>query len=331
MILPKLRRFHLFWLLMPLLLWWALKDIDWSAVWAALSRLALWQIVILVSINIVVLFFFSIGWWLILRTQGWPIPLWRLTAYRVAAFGVSYFTPGPQFGGEPLQVFLLQRNHGLPGSSAVAAIALDRVLEVLINFLILAVGIILIGQWNLWPGSQGVALTGVGALSILIITWGWFTWHGHLPLTRLLKRFPLKPEYFLRAITLVEDSERRVAEFCQTNPKIILAVVLLSLFNWLLVLIEYWLGMYFLGLALSPQQLITAVTINRLAFLAPLPGGLGALEGSQVLAMTVLGLDPAIGVSEGLIIRARDVLTGLIGLWLGWRMSKEDSMKLSSK
>jgi len=35
--------------------------------------------------------------------------------------------------------------------------------------------------------------------------------------------------------------------------------------------------------------------------------------------MTLLGLDPALGVTQSLVIRARDVLVGGLGLWWGGR------------
>ena len=49
----------------------------------------------------------------------------------------------------------------------------------------------------------------------------------------------------------------------------------------------------------------------------PLPGGLGTVEAAQMLALTQLGFDPAIGLSASLLIRGRDVLLGLAGLWWG--------------
>ena len=87
--------------------------------------------------------------------------------------------------------------------------------------------------------------------------------------------------------------------------------------SWLLMVFEYWLALHFLGATLTPAQTIIALTAARVAILFPLPGGLGALEASQVLAMQLLGLEPAIGLSLSLLIRARDVTLGGIGLWWG--------------
>ena len=70
-----------------------------------------------------------------------------------------------------------------------------------------------------------------------------------------------------------------------------------------------------LGLNLTPVQTISVLTAARIAYLLPLPAGLGTLEASQVLALGALGLNPALGISLSLLIRARDVALGGFGLW----------------
>ncbi len=87
---------------------------------------------------------------------------------------------------------------------------------------------------------------------------------------------------------------------------------------------EYWLMIRFLGVSLSLMQLVTALTAVRIAFLLFLPSGLGVLEASQMLAFTALGLNPAVGLSASLLIRARDSLLGGFGLWWGSKRATSD-------
>lgn len=82
---------------------------------------------------------------------------------------------------------------------------------------------------------------------------------------------------------------------------------------------EYWLTLWFSGGNFNLAQVVSALTAARLAYLLPIPAGLGTLETSQVLAMQALGADPAIGLAASLLIRARDISLGLLGLWLGSR------------
>lgn len=314
----------LLWLGAPLLVWWALKDIHWADVWTAVTRLGPWQIAVLAAVNAVTVLNFSGMWWLILRAQGYRIPYLTLVGYRLASFGVSYFTLGPQFGGEPLQVYLLVRNHAVPGPAAAAATALDKLLELAVNFLFLATGILLVGQWSLLPGfTVGGSLLAVTTLLALMAAFLAAVYSGRLPVTRLLQAIPVQAMRYRRLLAAVEESEQHVARFCREHPVTLAAALGVAAITWGLMVWEYWIGMYFLGLPLSGQQLIVALTLNRIAFLAPLPGGLGALEGSQVLAMSVLGLNPATGLSHGLIIRARDVTVGLAGLCVGWQAGRK--------
>jgi uncharacterized protein (TIRG00374 family) len=316
----RLHPAHLLWLFAPLLLWLALRDIDFASVLAALGRLGAWQIAALVILNALTLLSFSGRWWIILRAQGHPIPYFTLAGYRTAAFGVSYFTPGPQFGGEPLQVYLLQRNHNVPGPTAAAATAIDKALELLVNFAFLGFGLLVIVQQNVVPGLANGNVVG-GMLVVLALPPGFLAtaWLGWSPLTRLMRLLPIRSPRYQRACEAARESESQVTLFCRQQPASLLWALAFSMLSWGLILIEYWLSMSFLGLPLTPLQLAVALTINRLAFLAPLPGGLGALESSQVLAMTALGLPPAVGLTQSLIIRARDVAVGGLGLWWGGR------------
>jgi uncharacterized membrane protein YbhN (UPF0104 family) len=51
-----------------------------------------------------------------------------------------------------------------------------------------------------------------------------------------------------------------------------------------------------------------------MAFLMPLPGGLGALEASQVFIFGRFGIRNAIAISLVLLMRGRDLLIGGLGL-----------------
>ncbi|MCA9973722.1 MAG: flippase-like domain-containing protein, partial [Anaerolineales bacterium] len=124
-------------------------------------------------------------------------------------------------------------------------------------------------------------------------------------------------------------AEAEAAHFCRRAPGTLLAALAVSALSWLLMVLEFWLMLRFLGLPLTPVQAVAVLTAARIAFLLPAPGGLGTLEASQVLALTWLGMSPAAGVAASLLIRARDVSLGLLGLWWGgwrWRRRRETAV-----
>lgn len=325
-----LRPRHGLWLAVAALLGWVLYIVAPGEVWAVLGKLGLWQILTLAVANGVVLLSMSGRWWLILRTQGYAVPYLPLVGYRLAGFGVSYFTPGPQFGGEPLQVYLIRRHHNVPGSTAIAAVTLDKLLELLVNFSFLVGGTVWILRRQLLPGSAtpSILLFVLGLMAAPVLALG-LLGTGRLPFSILLgsmERFnAARPRLeaarwirpFWRTAQAIRGSEQQVADLCRRQPLALLQALLVSLLTWGLLIAEYWLSLYFLGTTLTFDQTIVALTAARLAILLPLPGGLGALEASQVLAMGVLGLPPALGLSLSFLIRARDVLLGSIGLCWG--------------
>jgi uncharacterized protein (TIRG00374 family) len=325
---PRLR--YLLWLVVPLLFLWVLRSVPLEDSWTVLARIGLTQILILIVANVLVSLTLSGRWWLILRAQGHPISYLTVAGYRLAAFGVSYFTPGPQFGGEVIQVHLVQRRHQVARSTAISAVTLDKSLELLVNFAFLAGGIACILLWQVFPGveaSQAIILPLL--LLALPIGFLWAIWGGRHPVSGPLK---VIVGFFSRQKLLedvpwlsgqrevyraIQDSEEEATRFCQESPLTLMQALLISLVSWVAILVEFWLMLRVLGLNLTPIQVISTLTAARIAILLPLPGGLGTLEASQVLALGAFGLNPAAGISLSLLIRVRDVALGGLGLWWG--------------
>jgi uncharacterized membrane protein YbhN (UPF0104 family) len=115
---------------------------------------------------------------------------------------------------------------------------------------------------------------------------------------------------------LMTVAERMAASFTRRRPGALLLALGFSTLAWAGMAAEYFLMASFLKADLSFEQTLAALTAALLAFLMPLPGGLGALEASQVYALQAMGYAPAVGISIALIMRGRDILNGVIGLLL---------------
>ena len=170
-----------------------LRRVPLDQVGAALRGLALWQIVVLLALNALIVLSFSGRWWLILRALGQRVPYLRLSAHRLGAFGVSYFTPGTQFGGEPLQVYLIDEGHAVPLAIAITSVTLDKTIELLVNFSFLVAGVIslLLAQGTILPVIlPGLAAHGALAFSALLlalpIAFLAAVWGGARPVGRLV-------------------------------------------------------------------------------------------------------------------------------------------------
>ena len=314
------------WLIGIALFVWVLRTVSLTEVWQVLQQLRLWEIAVLVVVNAAVLVAITGRWWLLLVGLGYRVPFGRLFTYRLAVFGLSYFTPGPHVGGEPLQVLLVEQEHQVPRPHALAAVSLDKSIEIAINFAILLLGIALILHWELFDQRLGRQVFGMAAFFFLLpLFYLGAAAAGRAPLAAAvqpLSRFqPLDrwSETISAAGKAIEISERQISLFIRRSPGTLALALMATLVSWVAMIGEYWLMVYFLGVRLTLPELVTTLTAARIAILLFLPAGLGALEFSQAFAFGALGLNPAVGTSVSLLIRVRDTLLGALGLWLGSR------------
>ena len=328
----KLKRYAwLFWLALPLMLWWALGEVSLSKLWETLSDLRLWQVIVLLVFNLGIVSLFSLRGWIILRSLGYQLPYLRVARYRLASFAVSYFTPGPQFGGESLYVYWLRSHHQVPGSSALAAVSMDKIIELLANFSFLVIGLGVVLWARLLPGLHLQSVMPI-TLALVVLPAGYLAvlWGGRKPLARLARWSALLRSpggKATRIFGFIQAAEGQMVDFCRQKPLAFGLTVLLAFVVWGVSIGEYWLSARFLGLELSAAQVIAALTAARLAFLLPMPGGLGALEVGQALAFQAMGFDPVFGLSISLLIRARDITFGLTGLFLGALAARQQAIQ----
>lgn len=321
-------------LLALLLFWWTLRAIQLNDLRQLFQQLTLSNLAILVLANLVVLITLCGRWWLFLAGAGYPIAFWRLLAYRTAAFAVSYFTPGPHMGGEPLQVYLVSKRHGVPTAVAIATVTLDKLLEMVSNLLVLGAGLAFVLQQSILVNTLspkalylafGLVLLPLPALAALyygrhaLVHWV-ATPHRRKGRPRDAAAISTRLEGWLQTIA---QSEAQISALWRNTPQIFLAACLVSVLSWGALVGEFWYMTHTLGLGLSLRGAVTFLLAMRVAMLLPLPAGLGALEASLTMAAAALGLPPVAGLGLSLLIRLRDVSLGVIGLWLGggalWR------------
>lgn len=304
------------WLVGVVLLAVIVRSVSLAEVAAILRQLRLWQVGALLLLNGAVLATITGRWWILLRGLGHRVPIAPLFAYRLAAFGLSYFTPGPHVGGEMIQVFMVEREQGVPRGDALAAVILDKAIEFSINLMFLLLGIAAILQWRIVPRETGQQAIGLAAALLLVpVVYLAATALGHYPATRMAWELARRRPRFNGMAATIDESETQVGRYFRRQPLAFGAAIAITLFGWAVLIAEYWLMIRFLGVSLSLPQLVGALTAARLSILMFLPAGLGALEAGQAAAFALLGLDPAVGISAALLIRLRDTTLGLLGLW----------------
>lgn len=303
------------------LLYFALRNAPFAEIWSALANLKLWQIALILLINAFVIVCMTARWWIIVHAENPSVPFSPMIRYRLSVFGLSYFTPGPQVGGEPLQIIYLQRNHGITFARATSAVIMDKLLEFLVNFVLIGVGAWAIVRVGLLAGSGvrlNLSLIGLGALLILPLVYIILLYNGIRPIANILHSKPFIQKKS-KATRLFVVAEQMASIFCRRHVRAMFLAIFFSFAAIAGIAVEYYLMVSFLGMKIDAVQIFAALTAMQIAFLMPLPGGLGALEASQVFALGAFGQPASAAISLTLLMRARDILNGGIGLLLAGR------------
>jgi CDP-diacylglycerol---glycerol-3-phosphate 3-phosphatidyltransferase len=311
------------------LLYWAWRDVSLGAVVSALGRWGWSQWLLFAVLNLFILGAMCWRWSFILRQMGHPVGFAALIRCRMGANVLSYITPGPQFGGEPFQVYCLVTHHQVPAEAASASVAVDRLIELMGTLLFLSFGGIVV----LPPLVQNSAamLTVVAVMAGVVLVIGILLYAlatGGAPFSRLIGRAAQFVGWQKGVPNLVAFLQ---AGECQASgiltDRLCGWYALGGLLQWLGFLAELWMIYAFTGTSLGAYALLTVAVAARLAFLLPLPGGLGALEASQMLALTSLGGDPAMAAAACGIMRVRDLVVISAGAGLALRRRQSSQAK----
>jgi uncharacterized protein (TIRG00374 family) len=325
-------RFFAIYFVLIVLLYFALRNVPLGEIWGTLRQLRPWQVAVLFGLNLFIYALITLRWWIIVRAENQRVAYFPLLLVRIAVFGVSYFTFGPHVGGEPLQVFYLQRKHKLTFTHATASVILDKLLELLANFFLLAVGLTAVFQAGILSTNGSNSWLSLSGLVILCL---WPPVHILLlykrkyPVSAILRGLPfIKKDS--KVVRFIAASERLAGTFCRRHLFSLLLAIATSLFAAVGMVSEFALIANFLDIRLTFWQTIAAWTAGWLSLLAPLPGGLGALEASQVFALGLFGVSAASAIGITLMMRGRDLLIGGLGLFLAGKsinVSSEDKLK----
>ena len=304
-----------------------LTQSDWRAITeqlrgVPLSELAFWGL-----LNALVLVLMTARWRVLLEGLGADVPLTRLALHRLAGFGVSFLTPGPQFGGEPLQVLLLTRREGVPNGTAVSSVALDKMLDLVSSFAFLAIALGFLSERSLIHVDGSMWVRAMPLIPIVLVA-GYFAGlaFGTRPLTSMIRR--VRRAKLAKLLGLVMDAERLACDLVRDRHDVMVRAVALSALSWVVQVAEFWWMLDLLQADATFVATVSLLLLVRLAFLLPLPGGLGALEAALVLGASMVGLPEVLGLTAALMIRVRDLSLALSGagwgLWATDRRNRAD-------
>jgi uncharacterized protein (TIRG00374 family) len=283
----------------------------------AIANLRPFYLGVYLLLAVAVLVGYSLRWRLVARAVGRTPSLGRLFATRLAGDAIGNLVPSGKLAGEPLRIALLRAN-GVGGAEASAGVAMDRLLELIGN--VLSVVAYTMVFWlargegvperplQLLVGIVAVAMAGIGAPLVL--------WSRNLrPFAflygeRARRAFPR----FRSWMEALERTEDHLIAFLRDHPQALLRGVLASVAIETLIVVEYHFLLASFGVSIGLPALLLVILGSGVARAAPTPAGLGALEATQVGALSLVGGRPEVGLVVGLVLRLHETFWMMIGL-----------------
>lgn len=306
------------WLLALMLAGWIFWQLPLSEISRLLAGLSFWQWLVWLAINALVILLATQRWLILTRALKLTVSFTQLLLTRQAGQTVSFITPGPQFGGEPLQIYWLYKRYGMAVHSAALAVALDRFFELWINFtvLLLGVGLLLLSP-NMHMADWQKILQVLVALLLLLSVTGWFVLRRPQWLSSRMERVTQRWLDSPRLRQLNSHWQAIGVElqtvFRQEKPALLRAFIA-SLLIWVGIFTELFVVLSVLGIDLDFTGFVLVMVAMRLALLLPLPGGIGTLEASVLWSFQSLGLSASAALGVIALMRLRDALVLLLGM-----------------
>jgi len=262
----------------------------------------------------------------VLHTAAWRrcfsrgrVPSWRdLLAAYFAGYAVSFATPTAMVGGELARGGLLLR--GVPAVEVVTSITLDRLTYAVADSIVGVCGVaVILAAAPLTAGTRAGVAAAAALFAIGVGGFFWLQRRGRLAefLTNhaLLRRL-IGTRRAERLADGATEVDRRLAAFHAEESHAFRASVVLHMAATAVSALQIAIFLHWLGVAPGAQTVLkvfcVASAVDLFSFFIPLR--LGAHEGGRMLAMSLVGLDPALGLLLALVIRVEHIVWAAVGL-----------------
>ena len=303
------------WVIALALAFWLFRNLQFGIIVETITNLTVMQWVTWLLINLCIIFVFVWRWLVLTKGLGLKLHFLDLLLLRQAGQTISFITPGPQFGGEPLQIFILLKRYLISPSDSVFAVAADRFFELWVNFAVLLIGIIILLSTESGLADWFSIALIISLLLVLLSFFAWLLIKQQNKVSASINKFSQKwlSNSRLSNVNFHLTMENESLNKLLTNRTALSYGLILSLAGWLLTFLELYLVLSFFDIYLSINQFVLLLVAMRLAFLLPLPGGIGTLEAAVFWSFSALSLPIGFAAALLSLIRFRDVLMLISG------------------
>ncbi len=277
-------------------------------------------------------------WDVILKSRNIKIPFKKLFVYRIIGTSINFLTPGPRVGGEPTQATLMTK-HDVNFTEGLTTIMIDKIIDTTTSGLLFIIGVILVGIKYSYSTQLKITFTILGGLFLLIIGLFYYRMltnrHFFLRIFHILRLDKIKKKFWAKTEKKIEEMELMMIEFYKHNNQAFMKALGISVLSWIAMFFEYKFATQLIGIDVGAVEIFFIVSFIGMAILFPIPMAIGVLEAGQISAFALIGLPISAGVALAFLVRAKDIVTALIGLVLlafyGFHVSKVVKKKYKNK
>jgi uncharacterized protein (TIRG00374 family) len=269
---------------------------------------------VVIGIMIVIAFGWLAAWSLALRTVLGVLDVELTVARSFIAYASALFsnniTPFGQAGGEPVAAVFISRISSANYDTGLASIASVDAINFVPSITYALLGLAYYATFLTLGKNLVLAAIVVVALAIIIPVLLYLGWEYRYRierraidvLTPLLGRIgelvprlsPPEPELIEEYVENFFASIERIT----TDRRAVSTSIAFSALGWFLQIVLLWLSFIAIGYHIPLTVPLLVIPIGNVASIAPLPGGLGAIESVFIVLIAALtGIDPAVATA----------------------------------
>tara|TARA_Y100000310_G_scaffold166108_1_gene165819 strand:- start:467 stop:1456 length:990 start_codon:yes stop_codon:yes gene_type:complete len=255
-------------------------------------------------------------WQIILSGYGYKISFLKLLKMQISGFALSYITPSARVGGEPLRVYMLNKECNVDYKTGTASVILDKYMEFLgaTTFGLIGLFLLFITP-NISIGSRFLLL-GIIFGSIFILGSFYHRLIKNKPVFFSLFSLFLSRKRLKKFSKNLKEVDKKMTYFVTHHKREFFLSYAFYFISAVIFIMEFKYLLLSFGVSITLLQLILVIIVLGIASYIPLPMALGSLEAGQSGIFQLLMNDGSIGLALSLIHRVKSLAFSAIGIIL---------------
>jgi conserved hypothetical protein len=287
------------------------RTINWTEAWTSIRSASLPLLAAAIAVNLLTVVIKAIRWWVFLKPAGSPsLPL----ALRATIAGAGLNNVLVANGGDAARVVFVSRSTGIPSSTILATLALERLFDPVGFVILLVFGIL---TFSLPPSLEKWHLPAEIALVLIAILLTWFVYASRHAKPEHIPERRAKPRGVVGRVRAYLVKFAASTQYLTTAPRFIAALVL-SMLSWggQLATFQFAANAAHVDIPIA-GSLAALLAINLGLLIRATPGNVGFFQFVFALAVAPFGVERNDAIAVSLLIQTLQILPlTLVGVML---------------